>query len=462
MPRKISRRNFLMGCSAAIAAMAGSRITNLAFAEPGAAGQFNEEVIIVVFLRGGWDALNVVAPIGGTDRGHYQNARLNLKLPVSGQGAALNLGSLNGPNGQTGFGLHPAMAPLHNLYQAQKLAIVHAAGLTSDTRSHFDAMQFMELGTPNQKNTATGWLTRHLQTSPSISPNVLFPALSTGGSQAMSLLGTHDAVAMSDPGGFRLRGHWDYEDDQRGILRTFYNGDTILERAGTTTLDTIDTIESLNPDQYTPANGAQYPGGSFGDNLQAIAQLIKLNVGLRAATVDLGGWDTHEYQGDGSGGYLNGRLNELASGLAALYTDLDSGCPNYNSRTTMVVMSEFGRRLLENANHGTDHGHGNCMFVLGGNVKGGRLYGAWPGLASHQLYDGHDLAILTDYRRVLSEIITRRLNNGGNLATIFPNYTYPGPLDLVAGNDVVAPPPAPGPYRTYLPMVGRASTVVCP
>jgi uncharacterized protein (DUF1501 family) len=456
MSKSISRRDFLVGCSSAIAALSGSRLTHLAFSDPNAPGSYNDEILIVIFLRGGWDALNVVPPIGGPDRGYYESARAALSVPVSGPGAALNL------DGQ--FGLHPAMAPLHSLYQAHKLAIVHAAGLTSDTRSHFDAMQFMELGTPGVKTTGTGWITRHLQSAPNLPPTILLPALSAGGSQAMSLLGTTDAVSMSSPSGFRLWGHWQYEELQRAALRDLYSGAGWLELAGTETLDTLDLIESANPGTYTPANGAIYPNGSFGDNLQAIAQLIKMQVGLRVATVDLGGWDTHEYQGDGSSGYFSyGLLEPLAEGLAALYTDLNGcGASDYNRRTTVVVMSEFGRRLRENANHGTDHGHGNVMLVLGGNVIGGRVYGQWPGLRNDQLYDGADLAITTDYRRVLSEIVTRRLGNP-NLDVVFPGYTGYTPLDIVVDAYPAPPPIPPGlDNKVYLPLVARTETVSCP
>jgi uncharacterized protein (DUF1501 family) len=444
-----------MGCSGAIAAMAGARLTSLAFADPRAPGAYNEEILVVVFLRGGWDSLNVVPPIAGPDRGYYETARPDLKVPASGPGAALPLNGL--------LGLHPSMAPLYSLYQAQKLAVVHAAGLTSDTRSHFDAMQYMELGTPGVKTTGSGWITRHLQSAPDLPPTILLPALSAGSSQAMSLLGYTDSVSMSSPSGFRLQGNWQYEDLQRAALRDLYSGDSWLDRAGAETLDTVDLIESANPGTYQPANGAVYPNHSFGSNLQAVAQLIKMNVGLRVATIDLGGWDTHEYQGDGSAGYLSTNLlTPLAQGLAAFYTDLDGcGASNYNKRTTIVVMSEFGRRLRENANHGTDHGHGNVMLVLGGNVNGGQVYGQWPGLRNDQLYDGADLAITTDYRRVLSEIVTRRLGNP-NLGTIFPNYSGFTPMNIVV--DAYPSPNIPPGYdqKTYLPMISRSETIGCP
>lgn len=443
MNKKLSRRQFLQGCSAAIAALAGARLTRLAFASPETPGDFNDQILLVVFLRGGWDALNVVVPIAGDDRAHYESARPGLQVPVSGTGAALPLDSQ--------FGFHPSMAPLHSLYQAGKLAIIHAAGMSNDTRSHFDAMQYIELGTPGVKSTASGWLTRHLESASNLPGTILMPALSTGTDQAMSLLGSRETVAMSSPDSFTFNGHWQYENPQRVALRRMYNGDDWLYRAGTQTLDAVDLIESVNPGNYVPANGAVYPGGSFGDHLQTIAQLIKLDVGLRVATIDIGGWDTHENQGDNGGGYLANMLDETAQGLAALYIDLDgAGAANYTNRLTVVAQSEFGRRLKENASSGTDHGHGSSIFVLGGNVNGGQIYGSWPGLADEQLYDGADLAVTTDYRQILSEILVRRMANP-NLPYIFPNYFTYEPLGVVQGEDI----PIPEWSNVYLPMVER-------
>ena len=442
--RRVTRRQFLQGCSAAIAAMAGARLTHVAFADPNTAGSYNEEIMVVVFLRGGWDALNVVPPISGADRTHYVDARPELHLLDN---EPLNL------NGQ--FGLHPSLAPLLPLYQAGHFAIVHAVGLTYDTRSHFDAQQFLELGTPGQKNTPTGWITRHLASAPNLPPAILLPALSAGSTQAMALLGSTEAAAMSSPNGFNIAGHWHWGDPQRTALRDMYSGANWLYEAGTRTLDTIDVVEASGSASYVPANGAAYPNGSFGDNLKAVAQMIKADLGLRVATIDLGGWDTHENQGDGAGGYLaSNQLAPLGQGLAAFYTDLSNvACgQDYTRKLTLVVMSEFGRRLKENYNHGTDHGHGNAMFVLGGHVNGGQVYGSWPGLANNQLYDGADLAVTTDYRRVLSEIVSKRLTNP-NLAAVFPGYNGYTPLNLIQGSDPVTPPVLPGPNRMYVPLV---------
>ncbi|MDE3090160.1 MAG: DUF1501 domain-containing protein [Chloroflexota bacterium] len=420
---KITRRQFLVGCSAAIAATAGARLTQVAFASPDAIASPNEEILVVVFLRGGWDALNVVPPIDGADRGFYEHARATLKIPAQGANPALRL------NAQ--FGLHPALAPLHDLYQARKLAVVHAVGMNADTRSHFDAMEYIERGTPGAKSTTTGWLTRHLATAPNLPSSILMPALSAA-SQPTALLGSPNAVAMSTPSDFSL----DDDGDQRAVLRKLYRGDSWLHQAGAQTLHAIEVIEKANPGEYTPTNGAEYPDGEFGDNLKTIAQMIKLNVGLQAVTVDLGGWDTHEHQGDGSIGYMAELLTQFAQGLRAFYTDLDGGADqDFANRLTVVVMSEFGRRLMENASHGTDHGHGSVMLALGGHINGGQVFGKWPSLRNDQLYERQDLAVTTDYRQVLSEILVRRLGNP-NLSAVFPGYAGYQPLGIAQGTDM--------------------------
>ncbi len=447
---KTTRRGFLIGCSAAIATMTGG-LRLAAFGS--AADEPNQEILIIVFLRGGMDGLNVVMPLAGADRGFYEAKRQRLAVPVSGTNAALRLSEQ--------FGLHPAAAPLFDLYQAGHLAVVHAAGLTSDTRSHFDAMQYMELGTPGSKSSTTGWLTRHLLSAGNLPANIIAPALAVGELQPTSLLGSRESIGMVSPDSFDFNGHWRYGPWQRAALRTMYAGDSWLHLAGIQTLDAIDVIEYANPGNYTPGNGAVYPGGGFGQNLQSVAQIIKMQLGLRIATVDLGGWDTHEYQGNGGGGYFANHLGELAAGMAAFFTDLsnDNGT-DHTRRLTLAVMSEFGRSFEENASAGTDHGHGNVMFVLGGAVNGGLVHGTWPGLATEQLYDRRDLAISTDYRRVLSELLIRRLGNP-KLGVIFPGYTDYTPLGIVQGTDLPpeygAPGPTPTPesHRLYLPAVTR-------
>ena len=239
------------------------------------------------------------------------------------------------------------------------------------------------------------------------------------------------------PDQFNLRvGPYQWRDAQRVALRHLYTQDsTWLHQAGLQTLDAVDIVELNTGENYQPANGAVYPSGSFGDHLQVVAQMTKLDLGLRVATIDLGGWDTHEGQGDQGQGYFGGEIADLAQGLGALYTDLDgSGDQNYTGRLTVVVQSEFGRRLRENAGHGTDHGHGNVMLLIGGNVISG-IHGQWPGLANEQLYDGADVAVTTDFRRVLSEVLIRRMGNN-KLGVVFPGYTGYQPLGVVSGTDL--------------------------
>jgi uncharacterized protein (DUF1501 family) len=426
----------MVGCSAAIAALAGSRITHLAFASPDHPNATNDEIVVVVFLRGGADGINIVVPTGGSsnDLFHYQSElRQNLRIPATGPNSALAIGELANPTtGQTtSFGLNPALGPLHALYQSGYLAVVHATGLTSSNRSHFDSMQYMETGTPDVKTTGTGWLTRHLNT---LNMGIVqFPALSAGSGLSMSLAGRQDAIALTSPGSLNLYTWGAYANLQKQALRDMYALDpgdpnySWINTAGVTALNALDIVGTGN---YTPAPGVSYPqNNGFSESLKTVAQMVKMDVGLRAATVDLGGWDTHENQQspwdrNGVGGYFYNQLSLLGRGLLAFFQDLGP----HTKRTTIIVMSEFGRTLKENANNGTDHGHGNVMFILGGGINGGRIYGTWPGLAGHQLFDGRDLQITTDYRHVLSELLVTRLGNVGvNLATVFPNgYAPPG------------------------------------
>ncbi len=420
-----TRRGFLKGCSVAAAGVASTRLTNLAF---GAAGH-NEEILVVVFLRGGMDGLNVVMPLGGADRGYYEAARPNLKVPASGTGAAL---SLNGV-----FGIHPAAAPLHALYQDGKLAVVLAAGLDEANRSHFDAQEYMERGTPGDRTTATGWLTRHFASARNLPDEIVMPSLSVGSTQATSLLGDNDAVNLSDVDRFNINnGPWQWRDAQRVALRHFYTGETTwLHTTGLQALDAMDIIELNTAGAYTPANGAVYPESSFGDALMVVAEMVKSDLGVRVAALDVGGWDTHNGQGDGSGGEFAGLVGNLADGLAAFYTDLDgAGASNSTQRLTVVVQSEFGRRLVQNADRGTDHGHGNVMMVLSGNANGG-VHGQWPGLGPGQLFDNADVAVTTDFRRVFSEILIRRMGNN-HLGYVFPGYSGYAPLGVVGGVDI--------------------------
>ncbi len=428
----LTRRGFLCGCSAAIAGLAGSRFNTVAFGDPAVA---NQDILVVVFLRGGIDGLNVVPPIAGVDRGHYEAARPSLQIPASGPGSALDL------DGQ--FGLHPSAAPLYNLFQDGRLAIVQGAGMIDVVnRSHFDAMNFLELGTPGSQSINTGWLTRHLQTASNLPSELVMPSLAIGDLQPMSLLGQLETVNMNDPESFNIaNGPWLWRHAQRTTLREMYEASSSwLHDAGVQALDAADIVELNVTGGYTPANGAIYPESPLGDQLQVLAQMIKLELGLQVATIDVGGWDTHDGQGSGSSGYFADLLADLATGLGAFYLDLDgTGAGAYTQRLTVVVQSEFGREVYENADNGTEHGYGNNIYVLSGNAIGG-LHGSWPGLDPAQLVDGTDVGVTTDYRQVLAEILSRRMCNPA-IEEIFPGYTDYEPLGIVQGAD---PPPGGG------------------
>jgi uncharacterized protein (DUF1501 family) len=237
------------------------------------------------------------------------------------------------------------------------------------------------------------------------------------------LLNFTPTVNLNDPAEFS---QWDngLVASQQAALRQMYSGETLLHRAGLRTLDSLGIVSPLVDQEYQPSNGASYRDDELNQQLKTVARMIKLDAGLRVATVDYGGWDTHEYETDGNGGYIAELLGNLASGLSNFYLDLDSG---YTDRLSVVVISEFGRRLVQNEAYGTDHGHGSVMLTLGGGVNGGQVYGAWPGLHNDQLYDHADLAITTDYRQVLSELLTRRLGNA-EIGAVFPGYTPTGEL----------------------------------
>lgn len=420
---KLSRRTFLAGCSLAIAEMSGARLTDLAFAAP-SAGLNGADVLVSVFLRGGVDGLNLCVPYF---EDLYSQYRPDLRVRTPGQ--ANGVLDLDGK-----FGLHPSASGLHGLYQSGKLAVVHATGLTDPTRSHFDAMAMMERGIPGNKTLGTGWLSRHLQSATVMSGEI--GAMVASNSVPTSLLGALGVAAVSGVGGLDYSGHWSQVEAQRLAMRRMYDGSTWIQKSGSQALDIVDQI-ALAGGGYTAQFGAVYPGNSFGSALQAIAQLVKLQVGLQVAAIDLGGWDTHENQGTNGQGQFAGLVGTLSQGLTALYTDLT----NHVNSLTVVVMSEFGRRVRQNGSIGTDHGHGNIMLVLGGGINGGRVYTAWPGLAEEQLDERQDLKITTDYRQVLGEIVMRRLKNP-RLLDVFPNGPAYAPLGLAQGADLEVPPPS--------------------
>jgi uncharacterized protein (DUF1501 family) len=320
------------------------------------------------------------------------------------------------------FGLHPAMAAFKPLWQQKHLAIVHAAGSPDNTRSHFDAQDYMESGTPGVKSTEDGWLNRALAgvAEPDASP---FRAVAMGGFLPRTLTGPVPAVAMSDIRAFGVGGGQTASSTFEAMYAQ--SVDAVLHGTGNETFEAVKMLRAADPAKYTPAPGANYPRGRFADSLRQVAQLVKANLGVEVAFADIGGWDHHVNEGSLQGQIAN-ITGEFSQSIAALWTDLG----DLAEETVIVTMSEFGRTARENGNRGTDHGHANVMFVLGGAVKGGKVYGRWPGLEPEQLYDGRDLALTTDFRRVLGEAVYRHLGNH-ELAKVFPGFEKSSATDFL-------------------------------
>jgi uncharacterized protein (DUF1501 family) len=365
------------------------------------------KTLVTIFQRGAADGLNIVVPYGEK---RYYDLRPAISLPRPVESAvgdcAIDLDGF--------FGLHPALAPLKPLWDRKELAVIHAAGSPDPTRSHFDAQDYMESGTPGIKGTADGWLNRALPAeNTKASPA---RAVSLGPVLARAVSGANSAVALESLSNFTIR-----DAAVSKALQSMYGSthDQILGGTGRETFEAVALLKSVQDTPYQPAGGAVYPRGRFGDSLRQIAQLIKADVGVEVAFADMGGWDHHvnETGPKASTGQLATRLAEFGSALAAFYQDLGARTAD----VLLVTMSEFGRTAAENGNRGTDHGHANAMFVMGGSVKGGVVYGKWPGLEAHQLYEQRDLAVTTDFRDVLGEAVYAHLGNR-SLKTVFPSY----------------------------------------
>lgn len=369
----------------------------------------SKQRLVVVFQRGAADGLNVVVPYREKN---YYAMRPSIAIP---QKQVIDLDGF--------FGLHPSLAPFKPLYDQGHLAVVHAAGSPDSTRSHFDAQDYMESGTPGIKNTQDGWLNRALQVEDmrrrcagTCEQHTAFRALALGTDVPRTLAGKIPAVALNNLNGFTIAGRGPVPSPAANAFEAMYaeSGDRILHAAGDETFDAVKMLREANPAQYTPAPGADYPYSEFGNAMKQIAQLLKANLGVEVAFTDVNGWDTHQNQGSVNGQLAN-RLSDLSASIAAFWRDMGDDAENI----TLVTMSEFGRTARENGTGGTDHGHANAMFVVGGNVKGGKVYGRWPGLDNDQLNEGRDLMLTTDYRQVLGEVVTQTLG-AGNLDMVFP------------------------------------------
>ena len=366
-----------------------------------------KKILVAIFQRGAMDGLNALVPFGEKS---YYRLRPSLAIPKPDK-------TVNSAIDLTGFfGLHPGLAPLKPIYDAGRLAIIPASGSPDPTRSHFDAQDYMESGTPGRKITSDGWLNRALPSEKQKASPVR--AVSMGPQLARALRGSNDAVAISNLNDFQVR------DPQSAVtFENMYSNtlDQVLNGTGRETFEAVKLIESVQKQSYTPAGGAQYPNGKFGQSLMQIARLIRSDVGLEVAFADIGGWDTHsnEVGAQPAVGQLANLLTQFGQGLGAFYQDLGDRMAD----VSVVTMSEFGRTAKENGSRGTDHGHANVMFAFGGGIRG-KIYGDWPGLEPEQLYEGRDLQVTTDFRDVLGELVTSHLGNS-QLARVFPGYEAP-------------------------------------
>ncbi len=424
--KNINRRKFLKGSGLVTAAGMGG--LQLGFANTllkGGSGGSGRDLLVYVFLNGGMDGLNMVPPRAGNDYTEYSTQlRPNLHIPNS-MSLALN--------GQNAFGMHPSATGMANLFNSNKMAIVHATGLVDANRSHFEATRFMELGSQNVTTLGSGWLTRYFNSSLHTPDDAVMPSIVPSYNNTDAVLGDPTALVMANPQEFSLSdGHWAWGDFMQDILTEIYATPSSLEQlVGHQTLNASSIIQGIDWDNYIPGNNASYPVGFFGDQLKTVAQLYKNDVDLEVAYVPTGGWDTHVGQGTGTTGQFADLASELSAGLSALYQDLTA---THNGKFTIIVQSEFGRRAYENSDRSTDHGYGNPMFVIGDNVNAG-FYGQFPGLAPNQLFEGGDVEATVDYRDVVSEVLIKRQRNRF-LGHIFPGYSDYTPLGLINGTEL--------------------------
>jgi uncharacterized protein (DUF1501 family) len=401
--RTVTRRGFMKG--GALALIGTSAIP--AFLSRSVLGEMttaaaNKKKLVVLFQRGAVDGLNVVVP--------YREKNYYAMRPTIGikQTDVIDLDGF--------FGLHPQMAAFKPLYDQGHLAIVQAVGSPDPSRSHFDAQDYMESGTPGVKSTQDGWLNRALQVEPVEGKQTAFRAVALGAQVPRTLQGKVPSIALNNLADFSVGGRGAQTSAVSNAFQAMYDEstDAVLQGTGQETFEAVKMLKSADPAQYKPAAGVVYPGGAFGNSLKQIAQLMKANLGVEAAFADIGGWDTHQNQG-GATGQLANRLTEFSNGIAAFWQDMGADAEN----VTLVTMSEFGRTARQNGTGGTDHGHANVMFVLGGSVKGGKVYGKWPGIADEQLNEGRDLKVTTDFRNVLGEAAYKTLG-ARNLEAVFP------------------------------------------
>ncbi len=412
----VSRRGFLGGLGAGAVALGGA---SLGVPQAARAGT-RIKTLVYVFLRGGTDGLSLVPPIAGADLGHYMDARPYTRVDPNDSDPSRRPLALNGVSD---FGLHPFATGLQTLFNRDKVAIIHAAGHPpgTHTRSHFDAQEQIELGTPGEQSASqTGWLTRHLQTTPGLSNDAIFTSMVSSSNPPVSLNGYPDVATLDSPDSFSPNSGT-YEATHLAMLRNLYSGAGSLDLGAQTTVDAVDLINSLDLDAVIPGGGVTYPNSGVGRDFELVAALIKQDLGIGVATVDFGGWDTHNSQNTVQNyGPYGPRVRDLSDALFAFYEDLRFSDGRHND-VTIILQSEFGRQIKENANRGTDHGLGCPMAVISGNVNGG-VYGTFPGLAPAQRISD-SVEPTTDFRQVHATVLDRLMGNP-NVDDVFADPTF--------------------------------------
>jgi uncharacterized protein (DUF1501 family) len=382
-----------------------------AVASPGPEPFHRRKVLVTVFQRGAMDGLMAVAPL---DERRLRKLRPRLAMSASrkaGDRALLDLG--------VDFGLHPGFGPFERLWAEKRLAIVHAVGSPDPTRSHFDAQDYMETGTPGRKGTPSGWLNR----VSGLLGHEATPFRSVAMTPALprAFYGDEAALAVTDLADFhvKLPGARRISSAAGQGFEALYAqaSQDLLRDTGAETFEAVDLLEKLQLSRYRPANGASYPKSSLGESLRQVALLVKSDVGLEIAFTETGGWDTHVQQGTSEGSFAQ-RASDLSRSVEAFWTDLGT----HQDDVVLLTMTEFGRTVRENGSGGTDHGHGSCMFVLGNSVRGGQVHGDFPGLDSDALHEGRDLPVTTDFRALFSEVAGQHLGITQD-QEMFPGWT---------------------------------------
>jgi len=374
----------------------------------------NRDVIVSVFQRGGADGLSLVVPFADPN---YYPGRPTIAIPRPDD--TTKPAAQRGTNLDNFFMFSPAMTGLMPAFQAQDLLMVHATGQLNVSRSHFDAQRYMEVGKPVDPTIVSGWLGRHLASIPPLMPGAPLRAIGVASGLQKTLVGAPQTLPIADPTNYTIGGAAATQPQRLAFMQTDYaSADEPVHSEALDAVNTVNLLKAVNFAGYVPANKTVYPNSSFGHALRSVAVLIKANVGIEAAQVDIGGWDTHSAENPNSGSLFNAMM-DFANSLAAFYADVIAT----GNTVTVVAFSEFGRNVRENGSQGTDHGRGSVLFAMGKGIKGGRvLTKNWPGLARENLDSGQDLMVTVDYRDILSEIVQNRLANP-NLGVVFPSWT---------------------------------------